>query len=102
MVRLEHLILKTTTAGWEREGIEAEQLGPIVGAVDKTFLEQMLLMFIALVNGYMWHEVVADNRSYETWYEWVKSRLEPMQTRVLYLISDQAKALIKLAEMGLE
>jgi hypothetical protein len=45
---------------------------------------------------------VADDRTYETWYERVKARLEPMQTRVLYLVSDRAKALIKLAETGLK
>jgi hypothetical protein len=47
-------------------------------------------------------EEVADDRTYETWYERVKARLEPMQTHVLYLVSDRAKALIKLAETGLK
>jgi hypothetical protein len=39
---------------------------------------------------------------YETWYGRVKARLEPMQTRVLSLVSDRAKALVTLAETGLE
>jgi hypothetical protein len=47
-------------------------------------------------------EEVADDRTYETWYERVTARLEPMKTYVLYLVSDRAKALIKLAETGLE
>jgi hypothetical protein len=47
-------------------------------------------------------EEVADDRTYETWYERVTARLEPLQTFVLYLVSDRAKALIKLAETGLE
>jgi hypothetical protein len=47
-------------------------------------------------------EEVAHDRTYETWYERVTARLEPMKTYVLYLVSDRAKALIKLAETGLE
>jgi hypothetical protein len=101
MEQLEHLILETTE-GWEREGIAQGQIGPIVGAVDETFLERMMLVFMDLVSGYVLHEEVADDRTYETWYSRVKARLEPMQTRVLYLVSDRAKALIKLAETGLE
>lgn len=101
MGKLEHLILETTEA-WEREGMAQGQIGPIVGAVDETFLEQMMLVCMDLVSGYVLHEETADDRSYETWYERVKTRLEPMKTQVLYLVSDRAKALIKLAETGLE
>ena len=96
------LIIRETTEGWEREGIAEGQIGPIVGSVDETFLERMMLVFMDLVSGYVLHEEVADDRTYETWYERVKERLEPLKTRVLYLVSDRAKALIKLAETGLE
>ena len=101
MEKLEPLILETTE-GWEREGIAQGQIGPIVGSVDETFLERMMLVFMDLVSGYVLHEEVADDRTYETWYERVKERLEPLKTRVLYLVSDRAKALIKLAETGLK
>lgn len=101
MAQLEDLILETTER-WEREGLAHGQVGPIVGAVDETFLEQMMLVFIDLISGYVLHEEVAEDRSYETWFERVKTRLEPMKTRVLYLVSDRAKALIKLAQKGLE
>jgi hypothetical protein len=101
MEKLALLILATTEA-WEREGIAQGQIGPIVGSVDETFLERMMLVFMDLVSGYVLLEEVADNRTYETWYEWVTARLEPMKTYVLYLVSDRAKALIKLAETGLE
>ena len=82
MEQLEHLILETT-AEWEREGICEGQIGPIVGAVDETFLQRMMLVFIDLVSGYVLHEEVADDRTYETWYSRVKTRLEPIRTRVL-------------------
>src|SRR6266581_4709543 len=101
MEQLEPLILETTEA-WEREGIAQGQMGPIVGSVDETFLERMMLVFMDLVSGYILFEEVAADRTYETWYGRVKARLAPMKTRVLYLVSDRAKALIKLAETGLE
>jgi len=101
MDKLEHLVVETTTR-WECEGIATGQIGPIVGAVDETFLERMMLVFMDLVSGYVLLEEVADDRTYATWYGRVKARLEPMKTRVLYLVSDRAKALMKLAETGLE
>jgi hypothetical protein len=101
MDKLETLVLETTGA-WEREGIAEAQMGPIVGAVDETFLQRMLLVFTDLVSGYILHEETADDRSYETWHERVRTRLEPMKTHVLYLVSERAKALIKLAKTGLE
>jgi hypothetical protein len=101
MEQLEALILETT-AEWEREGIAQGQIGPIVGTVDETFLQRMMLVFMDLVSGYVLLEEVADDRTYETWYERVTARLEPLQTSVLYLVSDRAKALIKWAETGLE
>jgi hypothetical protein len=101
MEQLEVLILETTE-GWEREGIAQGQIGPIVGTVDATFLPRLMWVFMDRVSGYVLLEEVADDRTYETWYERVKGRLEPMQTHVLYLVSDRAKALIKLAETGLK
>jgi hypothetical protein len=74
----------------------------MVGAVDETFLERMMLVFLDLVSGDVLLEEVADDRTYETWYERVTARREPMKTSVLSLVSDRAKALIKLAETGLE
>jgi Family of unknown function (DUF6399) len=101
MDKLETLILETTEA-WEREGIAEAQMGPMVGAVDETFLPRMMLVFMDLVSGYVLLEETADDRTFKTWYDRVSTRLEPMQTHVLYLVSDRAKALIKLAQMGLE
>jgi hypothetical protein len=101
MEQLEALILETTEA-WEREGIAQGQIGPLVGTVDETFLQRMMLVFMDLISGYVLLEEVATDRTYETWYERVTARLEPLKTSVLYLVSDRAKALIKLAETGLE
>jgi len=101
MHALEHVILETATA-WEHEGATAGEVGPIIGAVDETFLEHMMLVFIDLVSGYLLFEEVAEDRSYDTWYALVEARLEALGAGGLYLVSDRAKALIKLAETGLE
>lgn len=94
-------ILLETAAAWEREGIAAGEIRPIIGAVDETFLEHMLLVCMDLASGYLLVEAVAADRSYDTWYAVVKARLTMLGTRVRYLVSDRAKALIKLAETGL-
>ncbi len=45
---------------------------------------------------------MADDRTYTTWKALVEERLTGLGTGVLYVVSDRAKALIQLAEQGLE
>jgi len=45
---------------------------------------------------------VSDNRTFATWHALVDKRLQALGTQVLSLVSDRAKALIQLAEKGLE
>jgi hypothetical protein len=45
-------------------------------------------------------EEIASDRSYDTWFERANDRLSTFGTEVLYLVSDRAKALIKLAHTG--
>jgi hypothetical protein len=91
------------TAGqWEKDGIAAGEVREIIGAVDETFLEQMILVFQDVPTGYLVQEAVADDRTYATWKAVVEARLTALGTEVLYLVSDRAKALIQLAEKGLE
>ena len=101
MEELERVILETAKA-WEGEGVAGGETRPIIGAVDETFLERMMVVFMDLVSGYLVIEEVADDRTYETWHTLVEARLEALGVRVLYLVSDRAKALIKLAETGLD
>lgn len=95
-------VLLATAAAWEREGIAAGEIRPIIGAVDETFLEHLMLVFMDLASGYLLAEEVATDRSYDTWHTLVKARLEALGVGVFYLVSDRAKALIKLAETGLD
>jgi hypothetical protein len=98
---LAQAILETAQA-WEREGMAAGETRPIIGAVDETFLERMMLVCMDLVSGYLLFEEVAADRTYDTWHTLVKARLEALGVGVFYLVSDRAKALIKLAETGLD
>src|SRR5687767_1292473 len=100
MHTLDRLILETA-ASWENEGIAHGEIRPVIGAVDETFLQRMMLVFMDLATGYLLMEEVATDRSFETWYDRANARLTTLGTEVLYLVSDRAKALIKLAHTGL-
>ena len=45
-----------------REGVAAGEMREIIGAVDETFLQRMMLVFIDLVSGYLLFEEVAEQR----------------------------------------
>jgi hypothetical protein len=100
MHTLERVILETTAA-WEQEGIAHGEIRPVIGAVDETFLQRMMLVFMDLATGYLLMEEIAADRSYETWFERANTRLKMFGVEVSYLVSDRAKALIKLAHKGL-
>jgi hypothetical protein len=101
MEELERVILATAEA-WEGEGVAGGETRPIIGAVDATFLERLLVGFMDLVSGYLVVEEVADDRTSATWYTLVEARLEALGVRGLSLVSARAKALVKLAETGLD
>jgi Family of unknown function (DUF6399)/IclR helix-turn-helix domain len=100
MHTLERLILETAAA-WEKDGIAHGEIRPVIGAVEETFLQRMMLVFMDLATGYVLMEEVAADRSFDTWLARAKARLTTLGTEVLYMVSDRAKALIKLAHTGL-
>jgi hypothetical protein len=100
MHMLERLLLETA-ADWEKEGIAHGEIRPVIGAVDETFLQRMMLVFMDLASGYLLMEEVTVDRSYDTWYACINARLKTFGIGVLYLVSDRAKALVKLAQTGL-
>ena len=61
-----------------------------------------MLVLMDLRTGYLLLEEVAEDRTYATWKAGVEARLTALGTGVRYLVSDRAKALIQLAEQGLE
>jgi len=98
---LEQTIVETAHA-WEQEGTTTGAVRDIIGAVDETFLEHMMLVCMDLPSGSLLVEAVAANRTYAPWKAVVDERLKALGAAVLYLVSDRAKALIQLAEMGFE
>ena len=100
MQALEGALLETAAA-WEKDGYAGGEVREIIGAVDETFLERMMLVFMDLSTGSLVLEVVADDRTYATWKTLVDERLKSLGTGVLSLVSDRAKALIQLADQGL-
>ncbi|MCP4348474.1 MAG: transposase family protein [Desulfobacterales bacterium] len=75
----------------------------VIGAADETFFgNALILVFMDLSSGYLILEDIADDRSFDTWFELLKPRLEELGIHVPIMVSDRAKALIKLALVGLE
>ena len=93
--------LHETAAAWEQDGIAHGEIRPVIGAVDETFLQRLMLVFMDLATGYVLMEEVAADRSFDTWFNRANERLTTLGTEVLYRVSDRAKALIKLAHTGL-
>ena len=59
--------IEATARGWEQDGVAQGEVREIIGAVDETFLEQMILVFQDVPTGYIVQEEVADDRTYATW-----------------------------------
>src|SRR5919201_6083817 len=79
MHMLERLLLETAAA-WEQEGMALGELRPVIGAVDETFLQRMMLVLMDLATGYVLMEEVATDRSFGTWYDRANDRLTPWGT----------------------
>jgi hypothetical protein len=101
MQALEAALLETAEA-WEKDACTGDEVREIIGAVDETFLERLMLVCIDLPTGYLLLEEVAEDRTYTTWKALVDERLKGLGAGVRYLVSDRAKALIQLAEQGFE
>ena len=100
MEALEAVLLETA-ATWEHEGGAAGESKPIIGAVDDTFLEHMMLVFMDRASGSVVAEEVAADRRYATWDAVVTARLATLGGGVRSMVSDRAQALSTLAETGL-
>ena len=73
----------------------------IIGGVDETFFDMMVLVFMDLPTGYIFLEEASDDRCYDTWKDKVQCIIDKYGIKIKYLVSDRAKALIKLAETGI-
>jgi Family of unknown function (DUF6399) len=68
---------------------------------DETFFGLPILVAIELSSGFIFSEVECENRTYETWWNQIGSWFNPKQWDCRFMVSDGAKALVKLALDGL-
>ncbi|MDH3327523.1 MAG: DUF6399 domain-containing protein [Gammaproteobacteria bacterium] len=85
----------------EVEKCQGGAIKNVIGAADETFFGNLLiLVFMDLSSGYIILEDIADGRSFDTWLKMAEPRLEQLGVKVQLLVSDRAKALIKLVVDG--
>ena len=68
---------------------------------DETFFGLPVLVLLELSSGYIFIEAECANRTYDTWMEQVEQWWQGSQWQCHYLVSDGARALVKLAVSGL-
>jgi hypothetical protein len=78
----------------------AEGQGICVGA-DETFFGLPVLVLLELASGFIFIETECENRTYATWMEQVTQWWTRGPWHCHYLVSDGARALVKLAVSGL-
>jgi hypothetical protein len=78
----------------------AQPISICVGG-DETFYELPILVAMELASGFIFTEAVCENRTYQTWWQQVSQWFNPEQWNCRFLVSDEAKALVKLGLSGL-
>lgn len=74
----------------------------IVAGADETFFERMILVLMDLSSGFIFMEVFSAKRTYDQWMSLLRPHLLAWPVEIKQVVSDQAKALIKLAADGFE
>ncbi|WP_019506151.1 DUF6399 domain-containing protein [Pleurocapsa sp. PCC 7319] len=69
----------------------------VCAAADETFFDQVILVMLDLPSGYIFVEEITEDCQFETWQEKVTQVFKPLGLTVKYLVSDRAKAIVKLA-----
>jgi hypothetical protein len=100
MHTLERLIVETATA-WEQAGIAHGERRPVIGAVEATFLQRLMLVCMDVTTGDLLMEEGAADCRCETWFDRANERLTTFGTEVVSMVRDRAKALITVAHTGL-
>ncbi|MGB3297986.1 MAG: DUF6399 domain-containing protein [Phormidesmis sp.] len=103
---LRQLKQRVNQAVIDYEGAQAEQCKPSAGqgicvGADETFFGLPVLVLLELSSGYIFIETECENRTYQTWLEQVQQWWGSGQWQCHYLVSDGARALVKLAVSGL-
>ncbi len=86
----------------QSEICEQKKPDGICVGTDETFFGLPILVAIELASGFIFSEVVCENRTYETWWKQVSSWFDKEKCNCHFMVSDGAKALVKLALSGLD
>ncbi len=84
----------------QEEGLQSNKPFKIVGGIDETYFREMILVLMDLASGYLFIEEESDDKSYETWLEKAKKAADKHNLEFIFMVSDRAKQLIKLATDG--
>jgi len=84
------------------DGISFEKPLEVIVGADETFFDKIILVLMELASGYIFIEEEASDRTYATWMEKVQDVISKIGLRIKYVVSDRAKALIKLALKGIK
>jgi hypothetical protein len=85
----------------QSESCKGETPIDICVGTDETFFGLPILVAIELASGFIFTESKCDNRTYATWWEQVSGWFDREHWNCRILVSDGAKALVKLAISGL-
>ena len=88
------------------EGAQAEHCQPQEGqgigvGSDEVFFGLPVLVLMELGSGYIFTEIQSEDRTYETWKDQIQPWWNQSDWQCHFMVSDRAKALIKLAAEGL-
>ena len=103
---LRHLKQRVNRAVMDYQSAQASQCEPSEGqgicvGADETFFGLPVLVLLELSSGYIFIETECENRTYATWMEQVNRWWQSSSWQCHYLVSDGARALVKLAVSGL-
>lgn len=68
---------------------------------DETFFGLPILVMVELASGYIFTEAKSEDRRYQTWHEQIGSWWQQSGWQCHFMVSDRARALVKLALEGL-
>ena len=103
-LRKQELKIKAQILAYEQvqqQRIQPSQPIEICVGSDEVFFGNPILVSVELSSGFIVIETIADNRQYATWQTQSEIAFPPRKFRCRQLVSDGAKALIKLALKGL-
>ena len=106
--KLRHLLacMEDQTIDFEEQCQETvknlDVIPQIVAGADETFFERMILVLMDVASGFIFMEAFSTQRTYNQWMSLLQPHLSAWPVEIKQVVSDQAKALIKLAADGFE